>query len=221
MPGQTTANTAYAVLAVAGSAADAFARMAPSRCPQTSPRSNMICANAAALGLQAVRLNSSQSRAARPHLRGASTRPLSRSCLGTSIGIVAPQAGEVRAPPTPSRNVVASRREGFFRRRDLGDISTPRLHAPLVRASGVDPMTAQRGCTESNTVFEGNKRMANPWLKKNPLMSMWLSSANAAAGRARSIASAETSKQQAELTKQTVRFWTRAWQSAAKPRRHR
>jgi hypothetical protein len=30
------------------------------------------------------------------------------------------------------------------------------------------------------------------------------------AGRARSIASAETSKQQAELTKGTVRFWTRA-----------
>jgi hypothetical protein len=52
--------------------------------------------------------------------------------------------------------------------------------------------------------------MANPWSKKNPFMSMWLSSANAAAGRARSIASAETSKQQAELTKGTVRFWTRA-----------
>jgi hypothetical protein len=63
--------------------------------------------------------------------------------------------------------------------------------------------------------------MANPWLKKNPLMSMWLSSANAAAGRARIIASAETSKQQAELTKQTVRFWTRAWQFPVKPRRHR
>jgi hypothetical protein len=63
--------------------------------------------------------------------------------------------------------------------------------------------------------------MANPWLKNNPLMSMWLSSANAAAGRARSIASAEASKQHAELTKQTVRFWTRAWQSGVKPTRHR
>jgi len=29
--------------------------------------------------------------------------------------------------------------------------------------------------------IEGNKRMANPWLKKNPLMSMWFSAANAAA----------------------------------------
>ena len=63
--------------------------------------------------------------------------------------------------------------------------------------------------------------MANPWLKKNRLMSMWLSSANAAAGRARSIASVETRKRQAELTKQTVRFWTDAWQSAIKPKRHR
>jgi hypothetical protein len=63
--------------------------------------------------------------------------------------------------------------------------------------------------------------MANPWLKKNPLMSMLLSSTNAAAERARSIVSAEASKQQSELTKQTVRFWTRAWQSAIKPKRHR
>jgi hypothetical protein len=63
--------------------------------------------------------------------------------------------------------------------------------------------------------------MANPWLKKNPFLSLWLSGANAAAGRARSMASAEASKQQAELTKQTVRFWTRAWRPPVKPRRHR
>src|SRR5271170_5676657 len=60
---------------------------------------------------------------ARPPSAGPAARPtlkptpltavaLSRSCLGTSIGIVAPQAGEVSAPPTPSRNVVASRSEG-------------------------------------------------------------------------------------------------------------
>jgi hypothetical protein len=69
--------------------------------------------------------------------------------------------------------------------------------------------------------IEGNKRMANPWLKKNPLMSMWFSAANAAAGRAGRVASAEASKQQAALTKQTIRFWTGAWQAAVKPRRHR
>jgi hypothetical protein len=68
---------------------------------------------------------------------------------------------------------------------------------------------------------KGTSQMANPWLKKNPLMSMWLSAANAAAGRARSAASAEAGKQQAALTKQTVRFWTGAWQAAVKPRRRR
>jgi hypothetical protein len=42
-------------------------------------------------------------------------------------------------------------------------------------------------------------------------MSLWLSSANAVAGRARSVSSAEADK----LTTQTVRFWTKAWLSAA------
>jgi hypothetical protein len=63
--------------------------------------------------------------------------------------------------------------------------------------------------------------MGNPWFKKNPLMSIWLRSANATAGRARNIASAEISKQQTEFTKQTIRFWTGASLSAMKPRRHR
>jgi hypothetical protein len=40
--------------------------------------------------------------------------------------------------------------------------------------------------------------MANPWLKKNPFMSMWLSGANAAAGRASGQATAQA---RAALTK--------------------
>ena len=54
--------------------------------------------------------------------------------------------------------------------------------------------------------------MRNPWLKKNPLMSMWLSGANAVMGSARSRATAEAKRQataiMAEGTKQMVRFWT-------------
>jgi hypothetical protein len=59
--------------------------------------------------------------------------------------------------------------------------------------------------------------VANPWLKKNPFMSMWLSGANAAAGRARVRATAQT---RAAITKQVTQFWSGAWQ-ARKPKRLR
>lgn len=63
--------------------------------------------------------------------------------------------------------------------------------------------------------------MKNPWTKKNPLMSMWLSGANAAAGCTRGHATAEANKQRASLAKQTTRFWTGAWLAATKPKRNR
>jgi hypothetical protein len=86
-----------------------------------------------------------------------------------------------------------------------------------IRAPTHDMIASSLSCARSAR----DKRMKNPWMKKNPLMSMWLSSANAAAGRARRKASAEIGKQQAELSKQTVRFWIGAWQSAVKPKRRR
>src|SRR5579863_4876795 len=58
--------------------------------------------------------------AARPTLKPtpfAAIAP-SRSSLGTRSGVVAPQAGEVSAPPTPSRKVVASKRAGVARSSD-------------------------------------------------------------------------------------------------------
>ncbi len=56
--------------------------------------------------------------------------------------------------------------------------------------------------------------MKNPWTKKNPFLSMWLSGANAIAGSARSRASA-TAKRSANTVarrsqKQVVDFWTAA-----------
>ena len=36
--------------------------------------------------------------------------------------------------------------------------------------------------------------MANPWLKKNPFMSMWLSAANSVAGKARGQATAQAKR---------------------------
>jgi hypothetical protein len=58
--------------------------------------------------------------------------------------------------------------------------------------------------------------MANPWMKKNPFMSMWLSGANAVAGRARGQATAQA---RAALTKQVTQFWCGAWLAARKPKR--
>lgn len=55
--------------------------------------------------------------------------------------------------------------------------------------------------------------MANPWTKKNPLMSMWLSAANTWAGAARGAVAAQAKRQQ----KAAVGAATRA--PAAKKRR--
>lgn len=56
--------------------------------------------------------------------------------------------------------------------------------------------------------------MKNPWLKKNPLMSMWLSGANAVAGSARRRITAESKRQGAAMMtrgmKQVTDFWTGA-----------
>jgi hypothetical protein len=54
--------------------------------------------------------------------------------------------------------------------------------------------------------------MSNPWSKKNPFMSMWLSGANALMGSARSRTVAEAKRQTstfaAEGTRQMIKFWT-------------
>jgi hypothetical protein len=59
--------------------------------------------------------------------------------------------------------------------------------------------------------------VANPWTKKNPLLSMWLSGANAVAGKARGAATAEAKRQQTGLVREAARFWTGAWLADAKP----
>ncbi len=60
--------------------------------------------------------------------------------------------------------------------------------------------------------------MANPWTKKNPFLSLWLSGANAVAGKARSTGSAELGRQRASLTRNATRFWTGAWLAAFTPK---
>jgi len=57
--------------------------------------------------------------------------------------------------------------------------------------------------------------MRNPWLKKNPFMSMWLSGGNAVLGAARGRAAAEGKRQAATImmshgAKQMARLWSGA-----------
>ena len=61
--------------------------------------------------------------------------------------------------------------------------------------------------------------MKNPWTKKNPFMSLWLSSANKAIGASRGQVTASVKREaaatQADIQKQVVQFWTGG---VAKPR---
>lgn len=59
--------------------------------------------------------------------------------------------------------------------------------------------------------------VANPWTKKNPFLSVWLSGVHALAGKARAAGSAEMGRRRASLTKDATRFWTGAWLAALKP----
>src|SRR4051794_338218 len=60
--------------------------------------------------------------------------------------------------------------------------------------------------------------VANPWTKKNPLLSLWLSGANAVAGKARTAGAAEVKRQQTSLVKQAARFWSGAQGRRPQPR---
>jgi hypothetical protein len=63
--------------------------------------------------------------------------------------------------------------------------------------------------------------MANPWPKKNPFMSIWLSSFNALAGKARAAGAAEFGRQRASWLREATRLWTGARPAKAKPKRRR
>ena len=52
--------------------------------------------------------------------------------------------------------------------------------------------------------------MTNPWLKKNPFMSLWLSGANTAAGSMRGHAAAQAKRQAATAKRQATAAMTHA-----------
>lgn len=67
--------------------------------------------------------------------------------------------------------------------------------------------------------------MRNPWTKKNPFLSMWLSGANAVAGSVRGRATAEAKRQATSAmtkgAKQMSDFWTAGLTSPARKKSKR
>jgi hypothetical protein len=63
--------------------------------------------------------------------------------------------------------------------------------------------------------------MTNPWTKKNPFLSMFLSSANAAAGRARGLWAQQAKRNQTTAVKQATRSWAELWTPASSTKRKR
>lgn len=61
--------------------------------------------------------------------------------------------------------------------------------------------------------------MSNPWLKKNPFMGMWLSTANRMAGTLRGQAAAQAKRQvnaaASEMTRASLDLWSDALKPAA------
>jgi hypothetical protein len=63
--------------------------------------------------------------------------------------------------------------------------------------------------------------VANPWTKKHPFLSMWLSGVNAMAGKVRGPATAAVSRQRVAASRQVARLWTDVWLKPVKPKRPR
>ena len=59
--------------------------------------------------------------------------------------------------------------------------------------------------------------MSNPWLKKNPFMSLWLSEANRVAGSMRGHAAAQAKRQTATAMTNATRTIFDVWAQALAP----
>ena len=59
--------------------------------------------------------------------------------------------------------------------------------------------------------------MSKPWLKKNPFMSMWLSTANSLAGSLRGQATAEVKRQVKPAVTEATNVNIKAWSEATSP----
>ena len=59
--------------------------------------------------------------------------------------------------------------------------------------------------------------MSNPWLKKNPFLSMWLSGANSVANTARGRIAAEAKRQTSSAVTKATNDMFAAWTGSSRP----
>ena len=63
--------------------------------------------------------------------------------------------------------------------------------------------------------------MANPWTKKNPFLSLFLTGANAAAGKARGLWTQQARRTQTTAVKKAAASWADLWTPAPSVKRKR
>ncbi len=63
--------------------------------------------------------------------------------------------------------------------------------------------------------------MANPWTKKNPFLSMFLSGANSAAGKTRGLWMQQARRNQTAAAKQATKAWSDLWTPTSGTKRKR
>src|SRR5271157_357333 len=91
---------------------------------------------------------------------------LSRSCFGTRRWVVDPQAGEVSAPPTPRRKVVASRSAGVARSSDTRPAKiteTARIASSTAISNRRESMTSAKA--PAGSVNRNNGRLTATWTR--------------------------------------------------------
>ncbi len=136
-----------------------------------------------------------------------------------------------KPPPTELENVRRSERcnhsADAYRTFTGGKLAT-RLQPSGARCVNVvTPVGAGRTAgpiqpSNHRTIDRKGNTVKNPWIHKNPFMSMWLSGANSAFSAARGVAMAESRRQgallMAESARQAARFWSGAWTSGPNPK---
>jgi hypothetical protein len=93
------------------------------------------------------------------------------------------------------------------------------LGTPECFASRLSNMHPDAALGDGTPFISGGAYMKNPWIKKNPFLSMWLSGANAVLGTARVRATAEGRRQATNMMNQAAKNMTQMWTAPHKTKR--